>query len=59
MIGKPNCKTCHGTGEREIITVRDGVIESFQYERCACTYHTQWVDDEDWSNARADLRRSN
>lgn len=48
-IGLPTCKLCHGTGEREIITVHNGETIAFAYERCKCTYHTQWTDDDDWT----------
>lgn len=51
-IGLPSCRKCLGTGEIEIITVRDGEISGFTWEPCTCTYHIQWKDEEDWTNER-------
>jgi hypothetical protein len=54
-FASPFCKHCLGSGDIERIEMRDDVITAFIYEPCPCTFRTQWVDEEDWTNERSNL----
>lgn len=47
----PNCSRCQGNGDIEhVLKMADGTLVGFEYSPCPCTFRSQWVDEEDWSD---------
>lgn len=52
-LPNPNCPRCHSSGEIETMTKdATGFLVSIEYSKCPCTFRSQWVDQEDWTDDR-------